>query len=227
MNTRQATNLQQIPPPSLADCCLICMSVANGLVLCSFATTNEDGCCLLLCLGARQAVDGLELAPGSKNICCVSHSPSPSPTVDCYIPRSIPALSISYLIDSKGSGANRFNGPPSRAHLVPKSSLTMKSPHLCASTGAISLAPRQKAREGISDGVGWLLWPSSDDLKATGHGFGGRSVIDGRVVCEKVRYFCTYSHKKIKVHTNPQLCPHVGTCRSSFVQKCEYAYCRA
>jgi hypothetical protein len=29
------------------------------------------------------------------------------------------------------------------------------------------------AREGISDGVGWLLWPSSDDLKVIGHGFGG------------------------------------------------------
>jgi hypothetical protein len=23
-------------------------------------------------------------------------------------------------------------------------------------------------------GVGWLLWPSSDDLEAIGHGFGGR-----------------------------------------------------
>jgi hypothetical protein len=135
----------------LADCCLICMSVASGLVLRSFATTNEDGCCLLLCLGARQAVDGLELAPGWKNNCCVSHSPSPPPTVDCYIPRSIPALSISYLIDSKGSGANRF----SRAHLVPKSSSTMKSPHLRASAGAISSAPRQrrgKASAMMSDG---------------------------------------------------------------------------
>jgi hypothetical protein len=59
-------NLQQISPPSSADCCLFCMSVANGLAFRSFATTNEDGCCLLLCLGARQAVDGLELAPGSK-----------------------------------------------------------------------------------------------------------------------------------------------------------------
>jgi hypothetical protein len=42
------------------------MSVANGLTFRAFATTNEDGCCLLLCLGARQAVDGLELAPSLK-----------------------------------------------------------------------------------------------------------------------------------------------------------------
>jgi hypothetical protein len=48
-----------------------------------------------------------------------------------------------------------------------------------------------EAREGISDGVGWLLWPSSDDLKAIGHGFGCRSMVDCCVVCEKVRYFCT------------------------------------
>ena len=55
---------------------------------------------------------------------------------------------------------------------------------------------RAEAREGIGDGVGWRLWPSSDDLKAIGHGFGGRSVMDGCVVREKIQYFCTYSHKK-------------------------------
>jgi hypothetical protein len=48
-----------------------------------------------------------------------------------------------------------------------------------------------EAREGISDGVGWLLWPLSDDLKAIGHGFGGQSLVDCCFVCEKVRYFCT------------------------------------
>jgi hypothetical protein len=53
-----------------------------------------------------------------------------------------------------------------------------------------------EAREGIGDGVGWLLWPSSDDLEAIGHGFGGRSMMDGCVVREKVRYFCTYLTKK-------------------------------
>jgi hypothetical protein len=48
-----------------------------------------------------------------------------------------------------------------------------------------------EAREGISDGVGWLLLPSSDDLKAIGHGFGGRLMVDCCFVCEKVGYFCT------------------------------------
>jgi hypothetical protein len=51
-------------------------------------------CGWLLCLGARQAVDGLKSALGSKNNCCVFPSTSPPPTVDCYIPRSIPVLSI-------------------------------------------------------------------------------------------------------------------------------------
>ena len=203
MNTRQATNLQQLPPPSLADCCLICMSVANCLVLRSFATTNEDGCCLLLCLGARQAVDGLELAPGSKNNCCVSHSPSPPPTVDCYIPRSIPALSISYLIDSKGSGANRFNGPLSRAHLVPKSSSTMKSPHLRASAGAISLAPRQNWRPR------WLRRQE----KASAMMSDGSLVsmvnrwVDGCFVREKYGTFVHTSQKNEGPHQPPTLPP--------------------
>jgi hypothetical protein len=54
------------------------------------------------------------------------------------------------------------------------------------------MAGREKeAREGIGDGVGWLLWPSSDDLEAIRHGFGGPLMMDGCVVCEKVRYFCT------------------------------------
>jgi hypothetical protein len=49
-----------------------------------------------------------------------------------------------------------------------------------------------EAREGIDNGVGWLLWPSSDDLETIGHGFSGRSMVDCCVlVCEKVRYFCT------------------------------------
>jgi hypothetical protein len=30
-----------------------------------------------------------------------------------------------------------------------------------------------EAREGISDDVGWLLWPSDDDSEAIGHHFGG------------------------------------------------------
>ena len=33
-----------------------------------------------------------------------------------------------------------------------------------------------EAKEGIADNVGWLLWPSSDDSEAIGHGFGGRSM---------------------------------------------------
>jgi hypothetical protein len=45
-----------------------------------------------------------------------------------------------------------------------------------------------EARGGISDGVGWLLWPSSDDLEAIGHGFSGRSTdrwVDCCVLCTK------------------------------------------
>jgi hypothetical protein len=49
-----------------------------------------------------------------------------------------------------------------------------------------------EAREGIGDGVGWLLRPLSDDLEAIRHGFGGQSMMDGCVVREKVRYFYTY-----------------------------------
>jgi hypothetical protein len=64
---RHATNFA---PPSSADCCLFDISIENGCVLRSFAITNKYGCCLLLCLGARQAVDGLELASGLKNNCC-------------------------------------------------------------------------------------------------------------------------------------------------------------
>jgi hypothetical protein len=40
----------------------------------------------------------------------------------------------------------------------------------------LTASSAKEAREGISDGVGWLLWPSSDDLEAIGHGFGGRSM---------------------------------------------------
>jgi hypothetical protein len=76
---------------------------------------------------------------------CLVALPSPR-TVDCYIPQSIPALSISHLIDSKGSGANCFTGPPSRAHLVLKRSPNPPSPHLCAAAEAVSSAPRQNWR---------------------------------------------------------------------------------
>jgi hypothetical protein len=31
-----------------------------------------------------------------------------------------------------------------------------------------------EAREGISDDVGWLLWPLLDDSEAIRHGFGDR-----------------------------------------------------
>ena len=33
-----------------------------------------------------------------------------------------------------------------------------------------------EATEGMNDDVGWLLWQSSDDLEAIGHGFDGRSM---------------------------------------------------
>jgi hypothetical protein len=64
-----------------------------------------------------------------------------------------------------------------------------------------------EAREGISDGVGWLLWPSSDDLKAIGHGFGGRSMRLLCVVREKVRYFFTYLTKKWRSAPTPNFAP--------------------
>jgi hypothetical protein len=37
-------------------------------------------------------------------------------------------------------------------------------------------------------------------LEAIGHGFDGRSVMDGCVVREKVRYFCTYLTKNEGPH---------------------------
>jgi hypothetical protein len=133
----------------LADCCLILVSFGSSSTSESFDLIRTLLCGWLLCLRARQAVDGLELWPWAGRIIVVSpplRLLHPPPTVDCWIPRSIPALSISYLIDSKGSGANCLTGPSSRAHLVPKSSPNMKSPHLLAAAGAISLAPRQNWR---------------------------------------------------------------------------------
>ncbi len=51
-----------------------------------------------------------------------------------------------------------------------------------------------EARGGISDGVGWLLWPLSDDLEAIGHGFDSivSSIVDDGVcvLCVEERVFC-------------------------------------
>jgi hypothetical protein len=57
--------------------------------------------------------------------------------------------------------------------------------------------------DGINDSVGWLWWPSSDDVEAIRHGFDGRSLVDGCFCCElcvkKVRYFVRTLTKKIRV----------------------------
>jgi hypothetical protein len=76
------------------------------------------------------------------HVLCLVALPSPR-TVDCYLPQSILALSISNLIDSKGSRANCFTGPPSQAHLVLKRSPNPPSSHLCAVAEAVSSAPRK------------------------------------------------------------------------------------
>jgi hypothetical protein len=101
---------------------------------------------------------------------------------------------------------------------VLKSSFNPPLPHLCAAAEAISsvIGPTAKsmagrateAREGIGNGVGWLLWPSSDDLEAIGQ----VSVVDRWlivvVLCvKKYRTFVRSSQKNKGPHQPATLPP--------------------
>jgi hypothetical protein len=100
-----------------------------------------------------------------------------------------------------GPGADCFIGPLSRAHLVLKRAPTRHRP-IFVLPRRLFLWPQGKidSLEGNGGkGRHWLWWPLPDDLEAIGHGFDGRSVMDGCVVHEKVRYFCAYLTKNSKI----------------------------
>ena len=91
----------------------------------------------------------------------------------------------------------------------------------------MTAAMAAEAREGISDDVGWLLWPSSDDSEAIGHGFGGRSMVDCCVVREKVRYLVrTLTKKGVFAQLTFFNCS-LSDEEVSFVKKYLYVICRA
>jgi hypothetical protein len=203
--TNTSTSLQ-------ADCCLIWMSVANGLILRPFATTNEDGCCWLLCLGAWPAAVCFEHAPQLQNNIVVS-LPSPSPQNSWLLHPPVDPRPLDYLLNQlEQVWGQLFDSSPLPSTSCAEEQLEPAiAPSSCCRGGCF-ISPTAKlmasrateAREGIGDGVGWLSSPSSDDLEAIGHGFGGRSTdrwVDCCVLClvvrEKVRYFCMYLTKKI------------------------------
>jgi hypothetical protein len=88
-----------------------------------------------------------------------------------------------------------------------------------------------KARGGISDSVGWLLWSSSDDLEAIGHGFGGQLTdqwVDCCVLCAKK--YGTFVRTSQKNSTFAQLTffnRSLSDVDISFINKYQYFICRA
>ena len=69
-----------------------------------------------------------------------------------------------------------------------------------------------EARGGISNGVGWLLWPSDMVSVAIGHGFGGRLMVDGCFCCELcAKKYGTFvrmvPHKKMRSAPTPNFAP--------------------
>jgi hypothetical protein len=87
-----------------------------------------------------------------------------------------------------------------------------------------------EAGGGISDGAGWLLWPSSDDSEAVRHGFGGRSMVDGCFCCELCakKYGTWYIlSQKMMVRAAHFLNRSVRDLDVSFINKYQYLICRA
>jgi hypothetical protein len=148
----------------------------------------------------------------SCHVSCLVALPSPR-TVDCYLPQSILALSISNLIDSKGSRANCFTGPPSQAHLVLKRSPNPPSSHLCAVAEAVSSAPRKidglEGNRGEGRHRRWC-WVA---MVAIARWFGGHrtwfrwSIGDGWVCCawKSTVLFYSTSQKMKGPHQPPTL----------------------
>jgi hypothetical protein len=78
-----------------------------------------------------------------------------------------------------------------------------------------------EAREGISHGVGWLLWPSSDDLD-----WWWMDVFV--VICAwKSTVLCMYSHKKTGFEQLSFFNSSLGDLKVRFVIKFPYFICRA
>ena len=188
-------------------------------------------CCVL---GARRAVDGLELALGSKNNCCVPPSPSP-PTQLIVTSPDRPVLPRS------SNESNRAGQEPIVSLVPPPDTSCAEEQHeptiapssccrggcFVTPTAKLTALRATEARGGISDDVGWLLWPSSDDSEAIGHGFGGRSMVDWCVVCEKYRTFVRSSQKnEVSAQLTFFNCS-LSDEEVSFVKKYLYVICRA
>jgi hypothetical protein len=164
--------------------------------------------------------------------------PSPSPPNSWLLhPRSMDGWSIAHLIDPYGGRGQLFHRSPLPSPSTSCADEQLKvaiAPSSCcrggcfiSPTAKLTASRATEARGGISDGVVWLLWLLSDDLEAIGHGFGGRSVMDGCVVREKIQYFCTYSHKKIGVGAAHFFNSSLRDLEVSFVKKYLYVICRA
>jgi hypothetical protein len=128
---------------SSADCCLFlfCLPYFPPTIRWSLQTINSFVDC---CVSGQLRPWFASSKPRAQNIIVVSLPPPSHPTqlIVCSPNKPRP---LDYLTNQfePVRGQLFYIASPSRAHLVPKSSSTMKSPHLCASAGAISLAPRQ------------------------------------------------------------------------------------
>ena len=196
----------QIPPLSSADCCLflfffLCLT---PIVRSSSRTiASAVDCCVS---GQDQPWFASNLLPTFRTILLCLVSPPLPRTVDCLSPgRTSPSRSSKESIRAGREPTVSLVPLPSTScaeeQLEPAiaSCLFLREGCFAGPTAKLTTSRATEARGGISDGVVWLLWPLSDDLEAIGHGFSGRSVMDGCVVREKIQYFCTYSHKKFGV----------------------------
>jgi hypothetical protein len=75
------------------------------------------------------------------------------------------------------------------------------------------------------------LWPSPDDSVAIGHGFGGRSMVDGCFCCvfvrEKVPYLVRTLTKKWRLAQLTFFNRSLSDLDVSFVNEYKYLICRA
>jgi hypothetical protein len=167
--------LQIDPPSHSADCCLFLVSLGSATTNNSFDIVRMFLCGLLLCLGA-----GSGHRIQSNIVVCLS--PSLPQQLSVASPgRPTPSRSPIELIRKGVGPIMSFVPLPSRSCAKEQLEPAI-APSLCCRGGYFSgyevkltASSATEARGGISDGVGWLSWPSSDDLEAIGHGFGGRS----------------------------------------------------
>jgi hypothetical protein len=107
------------------------------------------------------------------------------------------------------SPLTRTSSAEEQLELAIAPSLCFRGGYFFGSKAKLTASRAAGAMEGISYGVGWLLWPSSDDLKAIGHGFGGRSMVDCCVLCvKKYGTFVRSSQKNKGPHQPPTLPQH-------------------